>query len=52
MALTGRRPAEIFFSSLPRKKLPFPAVIFEQDIKIVRSFLVYSCLPFQSPLRT
>jgi hypothetical protein len=31
MALTGRRPAEIFFSakfSLPPKKLPFPALIF------------------------
>jgi hypothetical protein len=32
MALTGRRPAEIFFSakfSLPKKKLPFSAVIFD-----------------------
>jgi hypothetical protein len=32
MALTGRRPAEIFFSakfSLPKKKLPYPAVIFD-----------------------
>jgi hypothetical protein len=31
MALTGRRPAEIFFSasfSLPKKKFPFPALIF------------------------
>src|SRR6266478_3097953 len=29
MALTGRRPAEIFFSasfSLPKKKLPFPTL--------------------------
>jgi telomere resolvase len=36
MALTGRRPAEIFFSakfSLPRKKLPYPAVIFEGQLK-------------------
>src|SRR6516164_4302762 len=32
MALTGRRPAEIFFSasfSLPPKKLPFPALVFD-----------------------
>jgi hypothetical protein len=36
MALTGRRSAEIFFSakfSLPLKKLPFPAVIFEGQLK-------------------
>ncbi|MBV8224871.1 MAG: hypothetical protein JO232_06765 [Verrucomicrobia bacterium] len=36
MALTGRRPAEIFFSakfSLPEKKLPFPALIFEGQLK-------------------
>jgi hypothetical protein len=36
MALTGRRPAEIFFSasfSLPKKKLPFPALIFEGQLK-------------------
>jgi hypothetical protein len=36
MALTGRRPAEIFFSakfSLPRKKLPYPAVIFDGQLK-------------------
>jgi hypothetical protein len=36
MALTGRRPAEIFFSakfSLPKKKLPFPAVIFDGQLK-------------------
>jgi hypothetical protein len=36
MALTGRRPAEIFFSasfSLPPKKLPFPAIIFEGQLK-------------------
>src|SRR5262245_15313182 len=35
MALTGRRPAEIFFSakfSLPKKKLPFPAVIFDGQL--------------------
>jgi hypothetical protein len=33
MALTGRRPAEIFFSatfSIPRKKLPYPVLIFER----------------------
>jgi hypothetical protein len=36
MALTGRRPAEIFFSakfSLPEKKQPFPALIFEGQLK-------------------
>src|ERR1700736_3232140 len=36
MALTGRRPAEIFFSakfSLPKKKPPFPAVIFDGQLK-------------------
>jgi hypothetical protein len=36
MALTGRRPAEIFFSakfSLPKKKLPYPAVIFDGQLK-------------------
>jgi hypothetical protein len=36
MALTGRRPAEIFFStsfSLPKKKLPFPALIFDGQLK-------------------
>ena len=36
MALTGRRPAEIFFSaqlSLPDKKLPFPALTFEGQLK-------------------
>ena len=36
MALTGRRPAEIFFSasfSLPPKKLPFPAIIFDGQLK-------------------
>jgi hypothetical protein len=36
MALTGRRPGEIFFSAnftLPKKKLPFPAVIFNGQLK-------------------
>jgi Telomere resolvase len=36
MALTGRLPTEIFFSasfSLPKKKLPFPALIFEGQLK-------------------
>src|SRR5271165_5837815 len=36
MALTGRRPAEIFFSasfSLPKKKLHYPAVIFDGQLK-------------------
>src|SRR6266436_4322875 len=36
MALTGRRPAEIFFSasfSLPKKKFPFPALIFSGQLK-------------------
>ena len=34
--LTGRRPAEIFFSatfSLPQKKLSYPAVIFDGQLK-------------------
>ncbi len=37
MALTERRPAEIFFSasfSLPKKKFPFPALIFSGQLKI------------------
>jgi Telomere resolvase len=36
VALTGRRPAEIFFSasfSLPREKLPFPALLFDGQLK-------------------
>jgi hypothetical protein len=36
MALTGRRPAEIFFSasfSLPQKKLPYPALLFDGQLK-------------------
>ena len=36
MALTGRRPAEIFFSvsfSLPPKKLHYPALIFNGQLK-------------------
>jgi hypothetical protein len=36
MAVTGRRPAEIFFSAsfeLTRKKLPFPALIFSGQLK-------------------
>jgi Telomere resolvase len=36
MALTGRRPAQIFFSasfSLPREKLPFPALLFDGQLK-------------------
>ena len=36
MALTGRRQAEIFFSakfSLPQKKLPYHAVIFDGQLK-------------------
>jgi Telomere resolvase len=36
MALTGRRPAEIFFSasfSLPPKKLPYPAILFDGQRK-------------------
>jgi hypothetical protein len=36
MALTGRRLAEIFFSatfSLPQKKLPYPAVLFDGQLK-------------------
>jgi hypothetical protein len=36
MALTGRRPAEIFFSatfSHPKKKLSFTALIFDGQLK-------------------
>jgi hypothetical protein len=36
MALSGRRPAEIFFSatfSLPPKKLPYPAILFDGQLK-------------------
>ena len=36
MALTGRRPAEIFFSasfSLPREKLPYPALLSDGQLK-------------------
>jgi hypothetical protein len=36
MALTGRRSAEIFFSasfSLPREKLPYPALLFDGQLK-------------------
>jgi Telomere resolvase len=36
MALTGRRPAEIFFSAtftLPPKKLPYPALIFDGQLE-------------------
>jgi Telomere resolvase len=36
MALTGRRPAEIFFSasfSLSREKLPYPALLFDGQLK-------------------
>jgi hypothetical protein len=36
MALTGRRAAEIFFSasfSLPREKLPYPALLFDGQLK-------------------
>jgi len=36
MALTGRRPAEIFFSatfSLPREKLPYLALLFDGQLK-------------------
>jgi hypothetical protein len=36
MALAGRKPAEIFFSasfSLPREKLPYPARLFDGQLK-------------------
>ena len=36
IALTGRRPAEIFFSasfSLPPKKLPYPALLFDGQLE-------------------
>jgi hypothetical protein len=40
LALTGRWPAEIFLSasfSLPPKKLPFPALIFDGHLKTCHS---------------
>jgi hypothetical protein len=52
MALTGRRPAEICFSakfSLPEKKLSFPALIFEDQLKTRQapgtSFAPYTTYP-------
>jgi hypothetical protein len=51
MALTGRRPAEIFFSasfSLPPKKLPYPALIFDGQLK-TRQAPGTSFEPYQSP---
>ena len=51
MALTGRRQAEIFFSakfSLPRKKLPYPAVIFDGQLK-TRNAPGTSFEPYPSP---
>jgi hypothetical protein len=36
MALTWRRPAEIFFSAsfnLPREKLPYPALLFDGQLE-------------------
>jgi hypothetical protein len=41
MALTGRRPAEIFFTatfSLPRKKLPYPALLFNRRNETAQEF--------------
>ena len=54
MALTGRRPAEIFFSasfSLPEKKLPFPALIFEGQLK-TRQAPGTSFAPYPIPVLT
>ena len=54
MALTGRRPAEIFFSakfSLPEKKLPFPALIFEGQLK-TRNAPGTSFEPYPIPVLT
>jgi hypothetical protein len=52
MALTGLRPAEIFFSakfSLARKKLPYPALIFEGQLK-TRQALGTSFEPYPIPV--
>ena len=52
MALTGRRPGEIFFSakfSLPKKKFPFPALIFEGQLK-TRNAPGTSFLPYPIPV--
>ena len=51
MALTGCRPAEIFFSakfSQPQKKLHYPAVIFDGQFK-TRQAPGTSFEPYQSP---
>jgi Telomere resolvase len=52
MALTGRRPAEIFFSAkftLPKKKLSYPSVTFEGQLK-TRNAPGTSFEPYQIPV--
>jgi telomere resolvase len=55
MALTGRRPAEIFFSAkftLPKKKLSYPSVTFEGQLKTRNapgtSFEPYQIVPLRA----
>ena len=53
MALTGRRPAEIFFSasfSLPKEKLPYPVLIFDGQLK-TRHAPGTSFEPYPIPVR-
>jgi hypothetical protein len=52
MALTGRWPAEIFYGasfSLPKKKLPYPALIFEGQLK-TRNAPATSFEPYPIPV--
>lgn len=52
MALTGRRPGEIFLTAkftLPKKKLPFPSLIFEGQLK-TRNAPGTSVLPYLIPV--
>src|SRR5262249_46490667 len=54
MALTGRRPAEIFFSasfSLPKTKPPFPALIFDGQLKTAMLPAQALALPDPAPGR-
>jgi hypothetical protein len=52
MALTGRRPAEIFFSasfSLPREKLPYPALLFDGQLENLAKLPAPAPSPTSSP---
>jgi hypothetical protein len=52
MTLTGRRPAEIFFSasfSLHREKLPYPALLFDGQLEKTRQAPGTSSLALHHP---